>query len=319
MPSARSRSRCWCGVPFASRARAHPPGPGAATPPPEPASDRAERARPAAEPARRPAGKPASRRGGAVVRWRWRSPSRARIWSARNVEVLRPIARGQLAPDFSLARIDGTPGAIAIGALRGQVVVLDFWATWCAPCVQMIPMLDDVHQTWAGRGVSFVGVNSDGGGATLDDIKAFMVEHPFSLSGRARRRRRGRRALPAGGAASASSWWGATDGFAAATSATPCKATLEKAVREAVEARRDRRALARARLLATSGLFREVGAAVAGAGQVAVPARRRAEHQLHAPRVAGADRALDHPRRRPQSACGTWSRQRRARRHRRST
>jgi thiol-disulfide isomerase/thioredoxin len=100
-------------------------------------------------------------------------------WSARNFDGLRPIARGQSAPDFSLPRIDATPGVVALSALRGQVVVLDFWATWCGPCVQMIPVLDAVHHEWAARGVSFVGVNSDGGGATVDDIKAFLIEHPM--------------------------------------------------------------------------------------------------------------------------------------------
>jgi thiol-disulfide isomerase/thioredoxin len=101
------------------------------------------------------------------------------VWSARHVDDLRPMRSGQIAPDFALPRIDGTPGTVAMASLRGQVVVLDFWATWCPPCVAMIPVLDEAQRTWASRGVSFVGINSDGGGATLDEIKAFMAAHPI--------------------------------------------------------------------------------------------------------------------------------------------
>jgi thiol-disulfide isomerase/thioredoxin len=129
---------------------------------------------PSAAPAR-----PARLVGGAVLALALAATVQGAVWSAHNFDGLRPIARGQSAPDFSLPRIDATPGVVALRALRGQVVVLDFWATWCGPCVQMIPVLDAVHHDWAGRGVSFVGVNSDGRGATADDIKAFLIEHPM--------------------------------------------------------------------------------------------------------------------------------------------
>ena len=133
-----------------------------------------------APPTSRPPGRSARAVGGAVIALAIALTVHGAVWSAGNVEVLRPIERGQIAPDFSLPRIDGTAGVVALRGLRGQVVVLDFWATWCGPCIEEIPVLDALHDAWATRGVSFVGINSDGAGATADDIRAFLATRPFS-------------------------------------------------------------------------------------------------------------------------------------------
>jgi thiol-disulfide isomerase/thioredoxin len=156
-------------VPAIREARGRVPAPTGGTPAatPEP---------PAATP-EPPAAATAGRAGGLVLALAGAAMIANVVWSARHFDSLRPIRHGEAAPAFALPRIDGRNESLGLDAFRGQVVVLDFWATWCSPCVAMLPVMDAVHATWAARGVGFVGINSDGGGATLDEIRAFLTEH----------------------------------------------------------------------------------------------------------------------------------------------
>ena len=98
-------------------------------------------------------------------------------WTVDHGDRIGPLGRGMSAPDFTLARIDGTPGSINLKALRGQVVLVDFWATWCPPCKAMMPTMHELNQEFASRGVSLVGVESDGEQSSPEEVRAFLAEH----------------------------------------------------------------------------------------------------------------------------------------------
>lgn len=63
---------------------------------------------------------------------------------------------GQAAPDFALADLDGNP--VRLSDLRGRPVILNFWASWCGPCVEEFPMLRDALSRHAAQSVAVVGV-----------------------------------------------------------------------------------------------------------------------------------------------------------------
>lgn len=66
---------------------------------------------------------------------------------------------GQLRPDFLLHDTDGVP--VSASEFDGQVWLANFWATWCAPCVEEMPMLSRLQQDYADQGVKIVGIALD--------------------------------------------------------------------------------------------------------------------------------------------------------------
>jgi len=98
-------------------------------------------------------------------------------WTVGNAHALGPLSRGQEAPEFTLPRVDGTPGTLSLSSLRGRVVVLDFWATWCPPCLAALPTMHALSKELEPKGVTFVGVDSDGEQTPPAEVTAFLNEH----------------------------------------------------------------------------------------------------------------------------------------------
>jgi peroxiredoxin len=73
------------------------------------------------------------------------------------------ITSGDRAPEFQLQKMDN--GYVGLSDLRGKVVMLHFWATWCPPCVEEIPTLDRLRHSLIGKDFEMLAVSVDEGGA----------------------------------------------------------------------------------------------------------------------------------------------------------
>ena len=84
-------------------------------------------------------------------------------------------ARALPSEDFSVSTLGG--GTVSKASLRGKVVLLDFWASWCGPCRQSLPAVVDLHQKFANAAFEIVGISAD---IDEDTWKQFVAEHHMS-------------------------------------------------------------------------------------------------------------------------------------------
>jgi len=82
---------------------------------------------------------------------------------------------GSPAPAYGASTLGGGD-SITLAELRGKVVLLNFWATWCAPCRHETPFLDSLHARRSADGLEVVGVSVDAGQAR-GDVEAFVREY----------------------------------------------------------------------------------------------------------------------------------------------
>ena len=83
---------------------------------------------------------------------------------------------GGPAPSFTLAALTGQQAALS--QYKGQVVMVNFWATWCGPCQQEMPLLDQMYKKYKPAGFTLIGVNVD---KEAPAVRELMARKPVSF------------------------------------------------------------------------------------------------------------------------------------------
>lgn len=92
----------------------------------------------------------------------------------------KAAAVGQPAPEFSLTDLGGKP--LDLSAYRGRVVLLDFWATWCSPCLKEIPHFVELQNKFRGRGLQIIGISLDDDAASVRKFyEKLKMNYPVAL------------------------------------------------------------------------------------------------------------------------------------------
>lgn len=85
-------------------------------------------------------------------------------------------ASSSLAPSFALPSRSGD--MVSLDKLKGQVVMLNFWASWCGPCRQEMPLLDQMHKRYSSLGFTLLGVNVE---ANTRDAEKWLTQTPVTF------------------------------------------------------------------------------------------------------------------------------------------
>ncbi|GAB4517350.1 MAG: hypothetical protein Tsb0020_35940 [Haliangiales bacterium] len=102
---------------------------------------------------------------------------------ARDLDSVRPVSLGTPAPSFHLHAVDarGAVGGqhLSSDELRGQVVLLDFWATWCGPCIDAMPDLAALDASYRDHGLRIISINMDNAAKARATLRSLDIDLPL--------------------------------------------------------------------------------------------------------------------------------------------
>jgi cytochrome c biogenesis protein CcmG, thiol:disulfide interchange protein DsbE len=106
----------------------------------------------------------------------------AMAWGATHYlrKELFPVELGSKAPDFTAFTLDSVPRKKSLDDYRGQVVMINVWATWCLPCRVEMPSIEALHKTYGPKGLKVVAVSIDDPG-TEATIRAFVKQYGLTF------------------------------------------------------------------------------------------------------------------------------------------
>jgi peroxiredoxin len=97
--------------------------------------------------------------------------------SRPDYEPVKPVTMGDEAPDFQLA--DSNGDKVSLSALRGKVVMVNFWATWCPPCRAEMPSMEKLNNAMAGEDFVMLAINIEENGRTA--VADFLKKNPHNF------------------------------------------------------------------------------------------------------------------------------------------
>jgi len=90
-----------------------------------------------------------------------------------------PVMQSEQRPAFTLLDVEDKPRSIS--DWDGQVILVNFWATWCPPCVREIPAFNKLYETYRDKGFTIIGIALDNKQDVIDFIGPMGVEYPILL------------------------------------------------------------------------------------------------------------------------------------------
>jgi cytochrome c-type biogenesis protein len=119
------------------------------------------------------------RPGGATTRYLLPLLFLAALSCGPETRTYRPLAAGDRVPSFGAPVLDGD--SLHLASLAGQPVLLNIWATWCAPCREEMPALQALHEQFGSRGLRILGVSVDSRGSE-PTIRRFIDEGGYTFT-----------------------------------------------------------------------------------------------------------------------------------------